>query len=524
MRALMVLTFLALQDPPATPAAEAPPATRAPAEAGAKAAATPTGVTETIVVGVSDDVFEDGVRAFEAGDNVTAANKMWHYLKGSEQTADHYEWAELYLARALLREGFTHGGLEYLYTVARERKRPELLPVALSIIEQVREVHPYDEELIDRDLLAGTDFGALPPANKSFVEYQQGRIDLIEGQTTWALRHFERLKRSGDEGERVKRYALRARLAVVLADLRDTHDGANKAKKEKRAAALKQLEEIAAVKDGEFSVLNDARRVLAQLYFEEGRFDEALKAYDGIKVPFLSEQEADLFLEKAWARYYQGDIGGTLGILLTLDAPSYRKYFRPERFILKALAYKQVCHYAAAKAAAREFLRRYGSSLAELRRSRDPLTDPTIRAAAVQRKKPRRMFALLDALQRERGRIERFSDEHGLATHLGRVYELKIAQVNRDLDRVVEDEAAEVASELLDYEEQARLVDYEVSLEVFRRVKKGSGKTVAEVLPPIPLGSREVYYRFEGEYWNDELHDYQYRIDNRCFGEELFVQ
>jgi tetratricopeptide (TPR) repeat protein len=479
---------------------------------------------QPVVVAVSDDVFEDGVRAFEEGNHARAAEHMWHYLKGSEQTGDHFEWAELYLARSLLAQGFTHAGVEYLYNVARERKRPELLPVALSILEEVRENSPYDEELVDRDLLAGSDFGALPAANKSFIEYQQGRLDLVEGHRVWASRHFERIQRTGDTSARVQRYALRARLALALEELKETHDQDSKAKRERRAGAIKQLEDIAAVKDGEASIVNDAHRVLAQLYFEDGRFDEAAVAYDRIAVPFLSEEEADLFLEKAWTRYYKGDSNGALGILLTLDAPSYRKYFRPERSVLKALAYKQMCHYAAAKAAAREFLRRYGASLQELRRSRDPLTDPSVRAAAIQRRKPKRMFAFLDSLQRERERVERFSDEYGLAAHLGRVYELKIAEVNRDLDRVVEDEAIAVAAELLDYEEQARLVDYEVSLEVFRRVKRGAGKAVADVQAPIPLGSREVYYRFNGEYWNDELHDYRFRIDNRCFGEELFVQ
>jgi hypothetical protein len=496
--------------PPAAPAAEAPaPAPAAPVEA------------EPVVV--SDDVFDDGVVAFEAGDFETAAEKMWHYIKGSEQTADHYEWAELYLARSLLSLDFTHAGVEYLYNVARERKRPELLPVALSLIEQVRDRRPYDEELVDRDLLSGTDFGALPPVNKSFVEYQQGRLDLVEGHLAWANRHFERLKKTGDNDDRVQRYALRGRLALALAELRDTHASDNTAMRARRDAAVKALEEIAAADGGETDVKNDARRVLAQLYFEDGKFPEALKAYDGIRVTFLSEEEADLFIEKAWARYYAGDARGTLGILLTLDAPSYRKYFKPERFVLKALAYKQLCHYASAKASAREFLRRYGSSLSEVRRSREPLTDPVIRTAAVQRRRPKRIFAFLDSLQREREGVERFSDEHGLATQLGRVYELKIAEVNRDLDRVVEDEANVVASELLDYEEQARLVDYEVSLEVFRRVKRGTGKVVVDNEAPIPLGSRDVYYRFNGEYWNDELHDYRVRIDNRCFGEEFFV-
>ena len=504
--------------PPATAssAASSAPSLTAPAK---PAAAAPKPVE------VSEDVFERGVRAVERGDHRAAAEDLWHYLKGSEPTADHYEWAELYMARAFLGLGLTNAGVEYLYNVARERKRPELLPEALAALEKIRETQPFDEELVDLDLLAGTDFGALPPSAKSFVEYQQGRIDVVEGHGAWAERHFQRLQRSGDDDARVQRYALRARIAQALSELRETHAKDTKGKRDRRDAATKALEDIVAhtaVSSRDDEVKNEARRVLAELYFEEKRFDDALKTYDTIKTAFLSEEEADLFLEKAWARYYKGDARGALGILLTLDAPSYRKYFSPERFVLKALAYKQLCHYASSKAAAREFLRRYGASLAEVRRSRDPLTDPVLRAAAVQRKKPRRLFSYLASLQNERNQVERFSDEFGLAQQLGRLYDLKIAATNRALERVVQDEAAAVASELLDYEEQARLVDYEVSLEVFRRLKQGKGKKAVDVEPDVPLGSREVYYRFDGEYWNDELHDYRFRIDDRCFAEELF--
>lgn len=502
------------------PAAGAAPADTPPPAEGAEAPA--EAPNETVVQTVPDYVFDEGVQAFDAGDYKKAAEKFWHYLSGNEQTADHYEWSEFYLARSFLRLGLNHAGVEYLYNVAKERKRPELLPEALREIEKIRETIPFDQELLEVDLLRGGDFGALPPDVKSFVEYQQGRLDLLDGRREWAERHFDRLARTSDDEQRVQRYALRARLAQALADLKTTHDRDTKAKREKRDAARKLLEEVAASTVDDFQVKNDAKRVLAELHFEAGDFDEALKTYNSIEVPFLSEEEANLFLEKAWARFYKGDARGALGILLTLDAPSYRKYFKPERFVLKALAYKSLCHYAAAKASAREFLRRYGSSLEEVRRTRDPLTDPVVRTAAVQRKKPRRTHAFLESLQRERDQVDRFSDELGLATHLARIYDLKIAEVNRDLDRIVKEEAIVVATELLDYEEQARLVDYEVSLEVFKRLKKGSGKKIADQEPPVPLGSRQVYYRFDGEYWNDELHDYRFRIENRCFGEELF--
>lgn len=517
---LLFALALASQAPAAAAAPAAAPAAAAPAPAAAPAA--PAEDNETVVATVPDRVFDEAVAEFDAQNYKHAAELFWHYISGNEQTADHYEWAEFYLARSFLRIGLHHGGVEYLYNVAKERKRPELLPEALREIEKIRDTIPFDDELLEYDLLRGGDFGALPPDVKSFVEYQQGRLDLLDGRREWAQRHFDRLSRTSDDEQRVQRYALRARLAQALADLKLTHKQDTKAKRDKREAAQKLLEEVAASKVDDFKVKNDAKRVLAELYFEEREFDAALKTYNAIEVPFLSEEEANLFLEKAWARYYKGDARGALGILLTLDAPSYRKYFKPERFVLKALAYKSLCHYAAAKASAREFLRRYGSSLEEVRRSRDPLTDPVVRTAAVQRKKPKRMYAFLESLQQERDLVDRFSDEFGLATHLARIYDLKIAEVNRELDRVVKDEAIQVATELLDYEEQARLVDYEVSLEVFKRLKKGTGKKAVDQEPSIPLGSRQVYYRFDGEFWNDELHDYRFRIENRCFGEELF--
>ena len=107
--------------PPAADAgaADAPPADAAPAAA---AAAPPE---ETAIIEVPDSVFEDGVKLYETADYRGAAEHFWHYIKGNEQTADHYEWAEFYLAKSFLSLGLTDAAVEYLYNVAKERKRPE---------------------------------------------------------------------------------------------------------------------------------------------------------------------------------------------------------------------------------------------------------------------------------------------------------------------------------------------------------------------------------------------------------------
>ena len=474
---------------------------------------------------VSEKVFDEAVEYYKGYEHTNAAEAFWRYLSGNDATADHYEWAEYYLGQTFKRMGLNQAAVEYLYNVIKEQKRPELLPDALRALEDITAHRPFDHTLVLVDLLNTQDFDNLPPDVKTYVEFHQGTHDLLQGRDKWANRHFDRLARLQSDAPLAKRYAQRAVFTRALTVLKKTHARSSKAMREARREAREMLESVVASDVRDYELKNDAKKDIARLYFEEGDYKKALEVYDSIEVPFLSREEAGLFVEKAWARYYLGDFRGTLGILLSLEAPSYRRYFNPERFILKALAYQGLCHYAAAKGSAREFLRRYGQTLTELKKRRDPLVDPVVRRAAVSGRKTKRVLRFLRALQREREKVDSFSDEHGLRSHLARMYDLKIAEVNRELDILVRDASEKVAEELLDFEEQARLLDYEVSLEVFRRLKKGTGKkTVVDNDPPIPLGSRDVYYRFNGEYWNDELHNYRFRVENRCFGERLFKE
>ena len=61
----------------------------------------------------------------------------------------------------------------------------------------------------------------------------------------------------------------------------------------------------------------------------------------------------------------------------------------------------------------------------------------------------------------------------------------------------------EEADTLLRAAEQVRLMEYEVGLKLYERVKQG-----AKVAPPekqAALTSAQVAFKFDGEYWNDEL-------------------
>ncbi|MFH1810103.1 MAG: hypothetical protein ABIJ09_15255 [Pseudomonadota bacterium] len=567
------------QDAP--PAEEAAPAAaEAPAEATPEAAeATAAAAEPGEVVAVTEEVFKEGVAAFNSKDFMGAARKFHEYIAGNQPSADFYEWTEYYLARTLKELGLVHGAAEFFYNVAKTRSQPALLPDTVRALEQIVRYYPYDEELLVYDLIAGSEFGDLPDDVRAFVEYTQGLVDLRDGQDAWAGRHFDnicptcsnrlsRIERSTEklcETDARPAECYNKTLADKLdvekicepAELGDERLGqisgcyyfyrgryaqaVDTLKRGKEMPARRIFSEVslASLNDVDSQVANDALKALARLYFEEGArtrmddeisranrqelFTEALDMYERVRVPFLSHEEALIFLEKAWTRYYANDMRGAMGILISLDAPSYRDYFKPERFVLQALIYKKLCHYAAAKGAAREYRRRYGEAIDTLRQKRDPLSHPALRAAALQGPVASRRLTFLKTLQVERDLIERFGSETPIAQYLARIYDLKIKETVRALEVDLNEEAKRVADTLLDYEEQARLVDYEVALEVFKRLKAGEGSTdLPPPEEPIPVGTRDVYYTFDGEYWNDELHDYRFRIESRCFGEELF--
>ncbi|MEW5847310.1 MAG: hypothetical protein AB2A00_00800 [Myxococcota bacterium] len=482
--------------PPAQPVAPSPD--------GGPAASVDGGAPAPKAVPAS--VFESGVKAFNRGNYGEAAGKFFQYIQGNEPAATFYDWSEYYLGRSLRAGGLNHAGDEYLYNVAKARSRPELVPDALRGIEEDIRTGVYDEELLIKDLIAGSEFGDQPNDVTAFIQFYQGVADLRDRNELWARGHFERIPPG-------TRYTAQAQYVIAVQEL--ARGNLEKARE--------LFTEAAEDPRADLKTRNNAHRALARMAFEEKDYLGAIKKYGDVKVPFLSEEEATIFLEIAWARYHLKDYRGALAILISLDAPSYRQAYFPERWILEALIYKSLCHYAASKSSAREFTRRYGDALKAVREQRSPLAHPVIRNAALQSPVAGRRLAHLKRLNAERDRLSGFSTSADLSKHLKRLYDLKVKEGARLLEEDLEKEAKRVAEELLDFEEQARLVDYEVGLEVFRRVPQAARRATVESRSSAPpLGGHDVHYVFDGEYWNDELHDYQVSIEDRCFAEGLF--
>ena len=454
----------------------------------------------------TDELFDGALTEHFKGNHVKAAAEFFTYLRGSAKTAERYEWAEHFLSMDLDALGFDQAAIEYEVFVAEERARPEILPQALNHLEDLMKEGPYPHELVENELLHGTDFGPQPSRPRSFVAYYQGLVDYRIGETKWGERHFAQVDPESP-------YMVRVRYLRAVYKLVHERDD---------AGAKADFETIASDETAPVKLRNEAYSALARLAYETKHYQESYDLWGKVKLPELDPGRASIYLERAWNMYRLKRYGDAMGYLYAVEAPSFKDVFLPDKYLLRSLIYKDLCHYLPAKRSAREFGRRFATSLHTIK-SRDALgTDPKLAAAALEVDDTYgEAHRLHQAVSAEKERIDRYASpwsDSGLAKELERLYGLMESESARHEEVARDDALKQTADRLLTDEEQLRLEDYEVSLAMYKRLKRG--KAVTDPPKPDVVSPDEVVYPFDGEYWNDELHDFHLFITSRCLEQE----
>jgi TolA-binding protein len=452
---------------------------------------------------VDPEIFDLALEDFYDGRYPEAAAGFFGYIHYGEASAENYEWAQYFLAECLRKLGFWHASVMYYYTVAKTRSHPEILPDALRRLEAISRRRPYAESRVLEDLLYDSEFGFLPTDLNDWVQYVQGLYDYRNDFIDWAKRHFSTISKTS-------RYALEAMYVEAVYALKNGKDD----------QAVAMFDTIVQSDIDNPEIKNRANLSLARLLFDLGRYKDALATYNKVKQIDLTFEQAELLLEKAWSAYFMGDRRIAMGYLHSLEAPSYGTYFLPDAFVLRGLIFKDLCHFIPAKRVIRSFRFRYQRALDQLHRRVPMAKIQSILDAATQEGRISERTAFLRTLEVERRLIEEFDsywEDVDLDKHLRRVYDLEIREQSR-LWRIDFEKSSDAAAlGLLEVEEQVSLLDYEVGLDIFKRLKAEEARRAVEQPIIIPYDSANVYYEFDEEYWNDELHSYKYFITTRCF-------
>jgi tetratricopeptide (TPR) repeat protein len=470
------------------------PAGSAPAPAAAPPAE-PAPEAEKVAPPDTDQRMDLGIERLKAGKFTAAAGVLYGVYSKLPTSDSRRELASYHLATALEKTGLTQAAVEHYLEILSDRRAPELMDKVLAELKILYENRLVSERRFVEDVLFGGQYTDLTPDVADFVEYLQALTDVRHGFATWGRARLETLAKAN----RPYSFSARYLLAVERIALKDDDN------------AAKELKFLTTTQDQlPLELRNKARTALGRIFYEKKSFDEAWQTYSQVDSPLPLQD--NVMIERAWDRVASGNQQRALGLLVGLGAPVFRNIFAPERSVIRGIALRRLCQYRAAHLAVRDFRNTYGAVIDAVRKGavRD---QPSIRSWALASTEVLRdQVHIGEVLAREEAALGSIGDK-ALREHLKLIYSTGTATVKEATDRELEHATEKVAEELLRIDEQMSLLDYEIGAGLFKPSGEG---TAAPSVVQVPYGSDAVYFRFDGEYWSDELRDYVVLAEDRC--------
>ena len=451
---------------------------------------------EALAAAQDAELFHRGYKLYADGSYAEASVTFFQFL--SEQTPDvtDYEWAEFFFGLSLEQLGYSHAAVDTLTSVMTRKPNPKIVSYTLEVLELISRTMAFDSDLLINRGVCDQSYGFIDGEMADFVHYYQGEYDWEHGLFEWGDDHFKQIE---TESHYYYKYLFKRALRRLYEGNVD--------------AAIADLKQVILRADSGSILKDDARKTLARLYYEKGEFAKADFLYQQIEMNIV--EQAQNLLERAWSHYRIGDPERAMGLLYSFEAPSYTHSFTPEFYILKSFIYKDVCHYKKAMEVIGHFKERYGKAIDAIYQRRPPQENQAMLLVILNKPRIKNRWRFLKLLDKEKLRIENETDA-ALKAYLEELYTLKIEEAETKFRILILDEYEKMANEMLRFEEEAHLMEYEIGLDMYQRVYDYHlSKEKSEEISSEDERKKAVY-QFQGEFWNDELDDYKVVLPNKC--------
>jgi tetratricopeptide (TPR) repeat protein len=295
--------------------------------------------------------------------------------------------------------------------------------------------------------------------------------------------------------------------------------------------------------DAELSEYVDlARLQMARVFYSTQQFDTSIKYYE--KLEQNSGDWTKSLFEASWAYFMKTLSSKSLGNIHTLNAPYFEDEFFPESILLRSVIYFNYCQYDRAKESIAEYDEKYrslGENLKQIlakaddnaefyeyvkkvltnKAGLDPITQRLV-VSVLADKTLKKTFSWVDQLDRELDQLAK-SDKAWQTTQVAsevlQQLTLQQSEAQGKAGGVARDRIDRLQRELSALSRDGSKIKFEIlnaqadklSAEAMgSTIKKGSKEE------PIIVDDEHFEWRFNGEYWKDELGYYRFKIRSEC--------
>jgi tetratricopeptide (TPR) repeat protein len=395
------------------------------------------------------------------------------------------------------------------------------------------------DELGDDTLLnyaiAKVNLQDFPEKYKDIIYYRLGEIKLKNGRAAEAAQSFSRVRPTS-------RYYDMAKFNQGLAYL-----------EQKDTTHALQIYQALYASRGRAPVTDvnkvSATLAIARTYYQAGDFDNAIEWYR--KVPRDTETWHESLFELTWADLRAAKFRSALSNFQSLHSSYYEDFYMPESLLLRSIVYLYICKYDEMDKVLDLYEKTYGpvrNSLAQFMRDN---SDPVIyyneidKAASVRRgEKPKSILRIPYSVARsilDEGDVKRsltylrnlFNEKKridsnpilartSLSVYANKILGNRAKNTRISIGEMVKAHLLYIRTDLKDLYEQAGFIRYEM----INGKKEALRKKIANKQLPTQVDEDKnrnfyiqngyEYWPFDGEYWLDEIGNYQYLGKQSC--------
>jgi len=296
---------------------------------------------------------------------------------------------------------------------------------------------------------------------------------------------------------------------------------------------------------------------LARTFYQAKKWDQAAELYRYI--PKDNPEYRQSQFELAWTLFRTYKFRGALSTIETLQTPYYETYFDPDSLILRMIILLFICQVDDLERSLQAYEKGYydigkivKSWLSIPRTPNDYLNlvnQANVNLKLIQNgyeekyKTDLPFFVLragledpkvqphLDSVKKIQAESKRFQKSNlakigGLKRYADKVYANRLNSAKKRLAQGFKVYIDEVVNRMADYNGQVGLIKYEILNTKKTQLRQNLGKTEEE-RKGVEINQKRDYYSengyrywpFQGEFWIDEVGNYQYLGGNRCENE-----
>jgi tetratricopeptide (TPR) repeat protein len=476
----------------------------------------------------------------ERHDYFSASIELKKVLDGeSGDDAKNKQRAEFFMGKTLYKMGFYAGSLAYFDKIVAAGDAHTYHGAALKWLAALSRVLPETSGILEK--IGTYDPSALEDPSLASVKdelyfllgrhyYRQGR----EGDFDKAISLFQKVSRDSQ-------FFIKAKFFEGVTYVRK-FDG------KPAIAAFKEILVIGEERPKQYKAedIEDYRQLaqlqMARVFYSTQQYDTSIKYYEK-----LDQDSADWtksLFEASWAYFMKTLSSKALGNIHTLNAPYFEDEFFPESVLLKSVIYFEYCLYDQAQEAISDYDDKYrplAKNLTDIvgkfednaefyeyvkkvmagKAGLDPVTQRLV-MSVLNDKTLRKTFAWVDELGHELAMLQK-SDKAWQTTQVAAevLQELTVQQsvAQSDAGKVAKDRVDRLSRELGALARDGKKIKFQILEAQAEHISAATAKDRVgsdHKEEPIIVDDEHFQWKFNGEYWKDELGYYRFKIRSKC--------